>query len=381
MGKEVGNMAFKLPKYSDLTDEQRIVVNLPLDKNHLVTGAPGTGKSVIAIYRASDMANAGYDVLMLVYNRPLKLYIESAVDSLDIEASVNTWHSWISAFYREKFGCAYPRNNDNEKFTYNWPAIKKAFSKLGKEYDQIIVDEAQDVPIELIESLVLISKGVTCFMDPKQSIKDNYTDFDEVADVLGVRQAYSLWDNFRNTKGIYDFAKVFNPDADSDTVNADATKPSMIKCSDFGHEKDSQLTSKMVRVIKRNYGLNFIGVFVNNNRLNRTYDELSQELDDMDVYMYKTGNGDFRELDFDEPGVYVLSYGTMKGLEFDAVLIPTPENVLSTGDDRVDNNLLYVAATRASRKLYGFYIRERGSAKFIDFFGKIKNSKNLLSWE
>ncbi len=68
-------MAFKLPKNSDLTDEQRVVVNLPFDKNHLVTGAPGTGKSVIAIYRASDMANAGNDVLMLVYNRPLKLYI------------------------------------------------------------------------------------------------------------------------------------------------------------------------------------------------------------------------------------------------------------------------------------------------------------------
>ena len=137
----------------------------------------------------------------------------------------------------------------------------------------------------------------------------------------------------------------------------------------------------MVQVLKRNYGLNFIGVFVNNNRLKRTYEELSQELDDMDVYMYKAGNKDFRELDFDEPGVYVLSYATMKGLEFDAVLLPTPENVLSTGDDKVDNNLLYVAATRASNKLYGFYIRKSGSAKFIDFFGKIQRNKNLLSWE
>lgn len=372
-------MAFKLPKYSDLTDEQRVIVNLPLDKNHLVTGAPGTGKSVIAIYRASDMSNAGNDVLMLVYNRPLMLYIESAVESLDIDASVNTWQSWISEFYREEFGCSYPQTDG--AFTYDWPVIKKAFSRLGKKYDQIIVDEAQDVPLELIESLVLISKGVTCFMDPKQSIKDNYTDFDEVADVLGVRQAYSLWANFRNPKGIYDFAKVFNPDADADTVNEDATKPSMIKCSDFGHDNANQLTSKMVQVLKRNYGLNFIGVFVNNNRLKRTYEELSQELDDMDVYMYKAGNKDFRELDFDEPGVYVLSYATMKGLEFDAVLLPTPENVLSTGDDKVDNNLLYVAATRASNKLYGFYIRKSGSAKFIDFFGKIQRNKNLLSWE
>ena len=372
-------MAFKLPKYSDLTNEQRIIVNLPLDKNHLVTGAPGTGKSVIAIYRASDLSNAGNDVLMLVYNRPLKLYIESAVDSLDIDAEVNTWQSWISNFYREEIGGSYPQLDG--AYTYDWPVIKRAFSRLGKKYDQIIVDEAQDVPLELIECLLMISKGVTCFMDEKQSIIDCYTDSTDVADVLGVRQAYTLWDNFRNPKGIYDFAKVFNPDADSDTVNKDRTKPSMIKCSDYGHANATQLTSKMIQVIKRNYGLNYIGVFVNNQSLKRTYEELSGELDDMDVFMYKSGAKDFRDLDFDEPGVYVLSYNTMKGLEFDAVLLPTPECINTSGDSKVDNNLLYVAATRASEKLYGFYIREHASAKFINFFDKISKHKNLLSWE
>ena len=61
-------MAFIFPRYSELTDSQRTIINLPLHKNHVVTGAPGTGKSVIAIYRASDMCNAGFDVLMLVYN-------------------------------------------------------------------------------------------------------------------------------------------------------------------------------------------------------------------------------------------------------------------------------------------------------------------------
>ena len=372
-------MAFKLPKYSDLTDEQRVIVNLPFDRNHLVTGAPGTGKSVIAIYRASDMVNAGHDVLLLVYNRPLMLYITSAVNRLDIDASVNTWQSWMSEFYRDEFGCSYPQLNG--PFTYDWSVIKKNFSKLGKKYDQIIIDEAQDVPLDLIESLKLISKGVTCFMDEKQSIIDCYTDSTDVADVLGVRQAYTLWNNFRNPKGIYDFARVFNPEADSDTVNHDATKPTMYKCSDFGHDKPDQLTSKMAQVLRRNYSLDFIGVFVNNNRLRKTYEELSEELDDVDVYMYKSGVRDFKELDFDEPGVYVLSYATMKGLEFDAVLLPTPENVLSSGDDTVDDNLFYVATTRASKKLFGFYIREHGSAKFIDFFGKIKKNRNLLSWE
>ena len=374
-------MAFKLPKYSDLTDQQRVVVNLPLNKNHLITGAPGTGKSVIAIYRASDMAEAGEDVLMLVYNKPLMMYIQSAVDSLEIDAEVNTWQSWISQFYRDEFGQTYPQLDG--PYTYDWKIIKTAFSRLKIKYDQVIIDEAQDVPVELIEALQLISKGVTCFMDENQSIKECHTDIMDVADVLGVRQAYTLWDNFRNPKGIYEFAKVFNPKADSDTVNQDATKPSMIKCSDYGHANSTQLTSKMVQVLKRNYGLNYIGVFVNNRSLNRTYEELAEclEDEDIDVFMYKSGSKEHKYIDFDEPGVYVLSYNTMKGLEFDAVLLPRPECINSTGDSKVDNNLLYVATTRASQKLCGFYIREKASDKFIDFFGKIAKNRDLLSWE
>ncbi|WP_022778294.1 DNA/RNA helicase domain-containing protein [Butyrivibrio sp. AE3009] len=372
-------MGFKLPRYSDLTDEQRVIVNLPLDKNHLVTGAPGTGKSVIAIYRASDMSNAGKDVLMLVYNRPLMMYIKSAVESLDIDAQVSTWQSWISKFYKEEVGTTCPQTDG--AFTYDWPVIKKAFGRLGKKFDQVIVDEAQDVPLELIESLMLISKGVTCFMDEKQSIMDRYTDAMDVAEVLGVKTAYALWNNFRNPKGIYDFAKVFNPEADSDTVNQDTTKPSMIKCSDYGHANATQLTSKMVQVIKRNYGLNYIGVFVNNKSLNATYEELRNELDDTDVFMFKAKSKDHNTIDFDEPGVYILSYNTMKGLEFDAVLLPRPECINSSGDSKVDNNILYVATTRASQKLYGFYFKEHASAKFIDFFSRIDGHRDLLSWE
>lgn len=376
-------MAFKLPKYSDLTDQQRVIVNLPLDKNHLVTGAPGTGKSVIAIYRASDMAEAGKDVLMLVYNRPLMLYISSAVESLGIEADVNTWQSWISSFYRENFGTSYPQTNG--AFTYDWPVIKRAFSRLGKPYDQIIIDEAQDVPLELIESLMLISKGVTCFMDPHQSIKDKYTDCYDVAEVLRVRTMYKLYENFRNPKGIFDFARIFNPEDVADPVKEDKTKPVVIKCSDFGHANSNQLTSKMVQILKRNYGLKYIGVFTNYQSQTRTYKELTEclEDEDIDVFMFKGKGqgGEYRNLDFDEEGVYVLTYNTMKGLEFDAVLIPTCENINSSDDDKVDNNLLYVAMTRASERLYCFYIRERGSSRYIDFFGKIKKHTDLWDWE
>ena len=372
-------MAFKLPRYSELTDSQRIVVNLPYERNHIIKGAPGTGKSVIAIYRASDMCNEGYNVLMLVYNRPLMSYISSAVESLDIDAEVNTWQSWIYNFYWNNFGSNYPQTDG--KFTYNWDRIKRDFESLGKIYDHVIIDEAQDVPVELIEALLIISDGVSCFMDVNQTLSSNFTDYQDVAEALGVRSAYTLYDNFRNPKEIFDFAKLYNPNDIVDPIKESGSKPEMIQCSGYGNDTPTQLTSRMIQVIKRNFGLNYIGVFTNPRSQKRTYEELSDNLDDMDVFMYKSQSKDYGTIDFDEPGVYVLTFNTMKGLEFDAVLLPRCECINKNDSDKLDRNMFYVAVTRASEKLFCFYFDQVSYGKYIDVFTPIRGNESLLKWE
>ncbi len=50
-------MAFKLPKYTELTNEQKLIAGLSFNKNILVSAAPGTGKTVIAVYRAHELSD------------------------------------------------------------------------------------------------------------------------------------------------------------------------------------------------------------------------------------------------------------------------------------------------------------------------------------
>ena len=63
-------MAFKLPKYTELTNDQKIIAGLGFDKNILVSAAPGTGKTVIAIYRAHELSDAGKKVATLRQEKP-----------------------------------------------------------------------------------------------------------------------------------------------------------------------------------------------------------------------------------------------------------------------------------------------------------------------
>ncbi len=140
-------MAFKLPNYSSLNPQQVDMINLPTSRNFMIKGSPGTGKTVVAIYRAAQMRNK--KVLLLVYNRPLMLYLKSAIEDLRIKnCEVNTYHSWIGNFYRSKFGRTAPKL---DRYEPNWSVILSDCRNIAPVYDHIIVDEAQDFPIELLE--------------------------------------------------------------------------------------------------------------------------------------------------------------------------------------------------------------------------------------
>ena len=374
-------MPFKRPDYSKLTDSQRKILNLPVGKNHVITGAPGTGKSVLAIYRASDMHKAHMKVLLLVYNKPLMLYISSAVGKLCLNAEVKTWNSWISSFYNEHFGHNPPAIHGNA-FTYDWAIIKQDFQRVEAHYDHIIIDEAQDFPIELIEALRIISSGISCFMDENQTIADTHTTYQDVVMALDVPARHTLRENFRNPKEIFDFAKLYSNGGNLATpIHSINHKPEMVKCKSYA--TSNELIFKMVKYIRNQMrGCRSIGVFVNPISLRSTYEELRHCLNmpgDPDVFMYKPQT-EFDNPDFDKDGVFVLSFGTMKGLEFDGVLIPKCERIKSRNNQNLDRNIIYVAATRASKELVCFYKSKTVAPGCIDIFSPLAGHEEVLRW-
>ena len=90
-------MGFKLPNGGDLSEEQLDIINLPTTKDWVIKGAPGTGKTVMAIYRAgqASQASKGKPVLMLVYNNPLMSFLSTAVQGNYYKNDCNTTHNYL----------------------------------------------------------------------------------------------------------------------------------------------------------------------------------------------------------------------------------------------------------------------------------------------
>ncbi|MFD1534864.1 hypothetical protein [Pseudonocardia aurantiaca] len=59
----------ELPTFVDLSAEQDEICELPLDRNFLISGGPGTGKSIMAVYRAQAFAIDDRPPVLLMYNR------------------------------------------------------------------------------------------------------------------------------------------------------------------------------------------------------------------------------------------------------------------------------------------------------------------------
>ena len=359
----------KLPRGEQLTNEQVDIINLPYTKDWVISGAPGTGKTVMAIYRAGQLARAK-KVLILVYNRPLMLYLKAGVKGNAYRnCEINTYYSWVN----EHFGIKCPAYDDED----GWNRLEAKARRMGKAYDHVIIDEAQDFPIQLIRTAKAISKNITCFVDPNQAIEAGKTNTIHMLNQLCIESPYELTRNFRCTKPINDLAKLFwGGEGEYADSFEPGIKPTMIKCDDYDDQTD-----EVCRFIEQNPEKD-IGIIVNNKNLKVTYETIEDRVGHIvPVQMFKTMTSDHTTIDFDLDGVKIVSYGAMKGLEFNVVILPRFEKVRSTGDAATDRNRTYVAITRAVKQLRMLYFGTRISAGWIDTMGPILKHKTLVDWK
>jgi hypothetical protein len=201
----------------ELTNQQKSILRqLKRRKTAIIEGGAGTGKTVLAIDHAQEVAALGEKVLFLCYNNKLANSLKARINGLT-NLHIMSYHefcSWrkkqaLSNTGRDLFAESESSYPNADFFHVIMPdALAESLDLAPVHYDTIIIDEAQDfrdeywLPIELMLD-THPETNLYIFQDCNQAI---FT----ICEHLPIKSdPLYLFDNCRNTNAIHELAYQF----------------------------------------------------------------------------------------------------------------------------------------------------------------------------
>jgi superfamily I DNA/RNA helicase len=328
-------------KDSELDDYQVQVINRRTDNSFIVKGCAGSGKSILALWKAKQIQteNKG-SYLFIVFTKALKQYMSDGVSQIGLKS--DNVENFNQCFYWSK--------NNGEWQQGDW---KKGL------IDYLIVDEAQDFSKEDI--LLFKSKARKALILYGDSAQQLYKFIPDKTTISMDEMAYitkfpteQLVFNHRLPKKIARLAENINAEKDNLETrckNEGVEKPKILKYNTLYAELDA------IAEIIKNRSFVDVGILFRSNRDVKTAgDYLKSKGLNIEAKVNES-----IDLNFNSDNPKILTYHSSKGLQFEAVFIP--ECTCSDNDDR---NPLYVALTRTYQSLYIMY-----SGKLSSFFDAV----------
>lgn len=189
------------------TEQSRVVVGACRQSRMVITGWPGTGKTLIGIALAREMIRQGKRVLVLTFNNLLADYLARQLNFSAVEGTVSTWHS-LCAQARKRPGLRGDFNNDDWYRSECANDLKAALKdKLLESYDVLILDEAQALRPEWCTALLdWFGDGkVVAFCDETQIFPfESGATLKELCQLIGVDEPFLLTIALRTPKAVTD---------------------------------------------------------------------------------------------------------------------------------------------------------------------------------
>lgn len=314
-----------IEKQIELTDGQAWILHfIRSQRRATITGGAGTGKTVLAVERARQLAADGLDVALLCFNAPLGDHIAAQVQN---EPRITAGHFHRVA--RDIVARAHllpDQDFDQGFWNETLPGLlPDAAESIGHMFDAIIVDEGQDFHPNWFTALQLIlgdaDNGIMyVFADSQQDLyRTGWEPPFEGA-------PYQLDRNCRNTVQIARrVSGVFG--VDEVTLGAEGPEPTFTEI-----RTPAQLPKELGKIVRRLLDENFSPndvVILTRSRAQ------ADRLRDQQI-------GDVRLVETGKSGIVVETVQRFKGLESDVVVL-----LLDEIENDADRSLAYVGMSRA----------------------------------
>lgn len=368
------------------TEQENFARRVPYG-HYMVTGVPGSGKTVILIARALHLIkeNPNWKIKIVTYNNSLTNKIESVLNSIANDIKDNIFLNDIqiqnidvTTFHKMAKNIAnvnVPKPTPQEWWDETLP--KLALERSVPMYDAVLIDEYQDFRDDWIRVCIKLCKkytyknsskeeieGINLFMagDRLQSIynsKVHNWNQDFGINMTGrsklLKTSYRagkentilalkfLQENDALTKEVNNFYK----DSTDEDIEINDNHHSSVDFIDGDYSEISSYINKLIN--RYNYSYNDILVVCNYKKeCDKLKNALSPNIRYNTRFVKEAKNGDMKTC------LLTSTYYSSKGLEAKAVILVDVDkftNQLDKNKDVMDRRLLYVGMTRASEKL------------------------------
>jgi DNA helicase IV len=355
----------KMPGVDDLTPEQDRILRLPDEGRYFIGGPPGTGKTIVALLRAHAMTARDNRPTILMHNKLLQSYCVQWLASRQMRLPVDTWNHWFPLHYHQQYGAwppKIPAQGRNRWQPYDWAQIEEAVAAkpLPPSAAPLLIDEGQDLPRSFYQYVSLHFANIMVFADENQMLDEQQNSTKEdIWAQLGIptENRHLLKTNHRNTLEISLVAEKFYVGTDAGRPELPARRGLIPHLVDYGSV--GYMAGKVVRHAG-NRPHDLIAVMTT---CNESQDAMKAQLEpvccqtETRFTWHRSGNG--AHVDFDQAGIVLLNVQSVKGLEFDSVLIVDLHEHYVCRDSEAHKMRLYVATSRARDRLYILHNRTR----------------------
>ena len=274
--------------------------------------------------------------VLLVNSDHLVRWLLRASPELPTGLSIGTWRTWLTRIHGECTGRPLPVSWRDDRRQYDWPTIEQALLQAEPLPRRIFLDEAQDIPVQIIRIARQHATSLMAFADPVQRFEGEGSNVEEVVDAIGGPHpwpVFALEEDFRTTRQIQAFATAAWAPSRVDPARPARRSGPMPRV----------VRGDTTRIVAETRGLlsnpSITSLVVATAQTERA--AITAALESADVRVA-------RPTDPESGRVRVLAFETLRGLEFDGVILVPP----STGIEwDVLRAHLYVAATRARHAL------------------------------